>query len=65
MVVVLVQVMNARTPSAAARVIFVVDTLAFIKWIVADGINRGQPCSDHRIATTAPRRHELKNKNRL
>jgi hypothetical protein len=30
MVVVLVQVMNARTPSAAAEVIFVVDTLAIM-----------------------------------
>lgn len=30
MVVVLVQVMNARTPSAAARVVFVVDTVAFM-----------------------------------
>jgi hypothetical protein len=38
MVVVLVDAMNADTPSAAAGVVVVADTLAFIIQIVADGI---------------------------
>jgi hypothetical protein len=42
MVVVLVETMNAGTPSAAARVRVVVDTLAFINHIVADGIKTMQ-----------------------
>jgi hypothetical protein len=42
MVVVLVQMMSARTPSAAAGAIFVVDTLAFMVLIVADGVKKTQ-----------------------
>jgi hypothetical protein len=53
MVVVLVDAMNARAPSAVAGVIFVVDTLAFIDQIVADGIRTvalaASPCSVARL----------------